>query len=313
MSNKKIVITDNIQISKEWSDKLLRLNNISYYTDVSDDEKTIMDRIKDAEIITANYIDITPAIIDACPRLKYIIVPAVGYEWVDVEYASTKGITVVNCPTHNANAVAELAILLLFTTARRVVVAQKQLSEGRWDPKNFIGQELSGKKLGLIGHGNIGKKISTLARGVGMSTQFVDSKSSPSDIDTLMSSSDAVMICASLNKNTENLIGKRRLNLMKKNAILINVARGAIIDEAALLDILKNQKIAGAGLDVFTNEPLTGPAPLRAQEFSKLSNVVATPHIGFNTLDTQVRLGKEIYENILHCQDDNPINIVGVC
>lgn len=310
MSNKKVVITDNIQVSKEWSDKILQHEDIEYYNDVPNNEKTIIDRIKDAEIITANYIDITPTIIDACPNLKYIVVPAVGYEWVDIKYAATKGITVVNCPTHNANAVAELAIALLFAVARQVVSAQKQLSEGKWEPKIFVGHELADKTMGLIGYGNIGKKISRLAEGIGMKTQFVNSKSSPGDIDSLIQSSDAVMICASLNDDTVNLVNQTRLKLMKKNAMLINVARGAIIDEGALLEMLQKGEIAGAGLDVFMDEPLTGSAPSRSQSLAQLPNVVATPHIGFNTTETQNRLGKEVYSNIIHCHNGDPINIV---
>jgi phosphoglycerate dehydrogenase-like enzyme len=304
----KIVIPDHIEISSEAAESIRRLP-VQMYNDIPN-EAEIIDRIKYAEIITANYIDITPKIIDAAPKLKYIIVPAVGYEWVDYKYATTKGIKVLNCPTFNSQAVAELAISLMFAVGRKIVEANTSLRNGEWQAARFKGFELSGKKLGLIGYGNIGKRIARMAEGIGMTVGYTNSKSSSAEIDKLFKESDVVTLCLPLNADTKGLVDAKRLTMLKSNAILINVARGPIIDQQALIEMLKSGKVAGAGLDVFNDEPLVGTPPQSIVELTKLPNVVATPHYGFNTVETAKRLGDELYENIKSCMDDAPINLV---
>jgi D-3-phosphoglycerate dehydrogenase len=257
-----------------------------------------------------SYIDITPGIIDACPKLKYIIVPAVGYEWVDYKYAASKGIKVINSSTHNSLAVAEHAIALLFAVIRNLYPAQASLQAGKWQSRDFRGIELHGKKVGLIGYGNIGKNIEAMAKGLGMNCSYVNSKSSSDDVDTLLSNSDVVIVCASLNDATRGLLDARRLGLLKQTTYLVNVARGAILDQEALMQALRNNKIAGAALDVFADEPLVGEPNENIVELSKLPNVVATPHIGYNTNETTFRLGEEIYTNIVACLNDEPQNII---
>lgn len=304
----KIVIPDHIEISPEAAERIHQLP-AQMYDDVPD-EAELINRIKDAEIITANYVDITPAIIDAAPKLKYIIVPAVGYEWVDHQYAATKGIKVLNCPTHNSQAVAELAVGLMFAVARRVVEANASLRSGAWQGKDYEGLELSGKKLGLVGYGNIGKRVEQMAQGLGMTVEHTNSKSSPEDIDKLLSESDVVTLCLPLNATTKGIINADRLALLKPTAILINVARGAVVDQAALVARLKDQAIAGAGLDVFNDEPLIGTPPAEIVELAKLPNVVATPHYGYNTAETAKRLGDELYAHLEACLQDAPVNLV---
>jgi len=280
------------------------------FEDVPKTEKEIIARIKDAEVITANYIDITSTIIDSCPHLKYIVVPAVGYEWIDFRYAATKGIKVINSPTHNSLAVAEHAIALLFSAARNIYPAQSSLQAGRWQSRDFRGIELHGKKLGLVGYGNISKSIEAIAKGLGMDCSYVNSTSTSDELDDLLKNSDVMVICASLNDATRGLIDARRLSLLKPTAYVVNVARGAIVDQGALLDALQNRRIAGAALDVFTDEPLVGEPNDKIVELSKLPNVVATPHIGYNTEETTFRLGEEIYANLVACRDNRPQNIV---
>jgi phosphoglycerate dehydrogenase-like enzyme len=296
----KIVITDRIELSSVATEKIKQLPAV-LHDDTPADEATIIERIKDAEIITANYIDITPSMIDAAPQLKYIIVPAVGYEWVDYKYASKKGIKVLNCPTHNSLAVAEHALALLFATVRSIVESDVALRNGDWQQEKYRGFELSGKRLGLVGYGNIGKNVARMAEGLGMTVVHTNSKSTDDELDKLLAESDVVVLCLPLNENTKNLISAERLSLMKQTAVLVNVARGAILDQAALYDALKDGRIAGAGLDVFTGEPLKGAPSDEIISLSKLPNVVATPHIAYNTEETALRLGDELLANIQAC------------
>lgn len=303
-----IVLPDKINISDDYKNKLRALG-AEVFDDLPDAAE-LKTRIKDAEIITASYVDITPDIIDAAPNLKYIVVPAVGYEWVDTDYAASKGITTLNCPTFNSQAVAEHAISLLMAVNRNLITGTDELRAGKWNPQALVGNELAGKKLGLIGYGNAGTRIEKIATVLGLGVSYINSKSTAGEVDTLISNSDFVIICAPLNDSTRNLIDERRLNLLKSTAILVNVGRGAILDQNALIELLKNKKIRGAGLDVFDGEPLTGVPSATIVELAKLPNVVATPHIAYNTEEINDKQGAEILANIQSCVESSPINVV---
>jgi len=304
----KIVLPDKINISKAYKDEIKKLG-AEVFDDLPD-EAELVHRIKDAEIITANYVDITPRVIDAAPKLKYIVVPAVGYEWVDATYAASKGITTLNCPTFNSQAVAEHAVSLLMAVNRNIVTGVDELRNGKWNPQNLIGYELDGKKLGLIGYGNVGTRIEKIATSLGLSVSYVNSKSTADEVDTLLGSSDFVIICAPLTDATRNLVDERRLNLLKPTAVLVNVGRGAIIDQGTLIETLKAKKIRGAGLDVFDGEPLTGVPSDTIVELAKLPNVVATPHSAYNAAEINDKQGAEILANLKSCLEDKPINVV---
>lgn len=305
----KIVFPDRIDLDQE-SVAAFRELGVRMYDDTPGDEAVIIERIRDAEIITANFIDITRTMIDNAPNLKYIISPAVGYEWVDHVYAATKGIKVLNCPTQNAEAVAEHAIALMFAVAHRIVEADTSLQAGEWKQQTLTGVELCRKKLGLVGYGKIGKLIEKKATSIGMQVTYVNSASTAEELDQLLQESDVVCLCLSLTDASKGLIDGRRLKLLKKSALFINVARGAIVDEVVLVELLKQNAIHGAGLDVFLNEPFTGGAPSSIQEIAKLPNVVATPHMAFNTEETMVRLGQELLVDIRSCLNGDPINVV---
>lgn len=305
----KIVIPDKIELSQTVLQKLNDLG-AKVYDDLPKSEEEIIERVKDAEIITAYYIDITESIIEAAKNLKYIISPAVGYEWIDVEAANKRDIKVLNCPTHNSQTVAEHAMALMLSSIRQIVPADLDLQEGDFQPLKFTGTELGGKQLGLIGHGNIGKRIERFASSFGMKVSYIDSKSTEQDLEVLLKESDIVCICAPLTDNTRNLLNADRIALLKKSAYLINVARGPIVDQAALYKALQNNEIAGAGLDVFTDEPLVGKVNEEIVQLAKLSNVVATPHVGATTTEALNRLGEEIVEDIQSCLDGKPINVV---
>lgn len=304
----KIVIPDKLDISEQYKNEIRKLGG-EVFDDLPDADE-LKNRIKDAQIITANYVDITPDIIDAAPNLKYIIVPANGWEWVDADYAATKGITTLNAPTHSSQGVAEHAISLILATNRNIVAGSTELRSGKWSPQELVGYELAGKKLGLIGYGNVGTRIEKITAALGLEVTYTNSKSTSEDIDNLLSSSDFIIICAPLTDSTRNLIDERRLNLLKPTAILVNVGRGAIINQKALTETLKAKKIRGAGIDVFDGEPLTGTPSAEIVELASLPNVVATPHVAYNTTEIHDKQGAEILVDIKSCLDGRPINVV---
>ena len=164
--------------------------------------------------------------------------------------------------------------------------------------------------MGLIGHGNIGKRIDKIASAFGMKVDYVDSKSSSQDLEYLLRQADIICVCASLTDKTRNLLNADRIAMIRRDSYIVNVARGQIIDQAALFEALQDKLIAGAGLDVFTDEPLTGKVNQAIIEIAKLPNVVATPHIGTATHEAHDRLSLEIINDIQSCLSGKPINVV---
>lgn len=306
----KVVITDFIKLDPESRQRLEKIPDIKIYDDADNDPKVIIDRIKDAEIITASYIDITSEIIGRCPKLKYIISPAVGSDWIDKKAATDHEIKILNCPSFNSQAVAEHAIALMFAVKRKIVQAHESLINGTWAPKEFIGTEIKDKHLVTIGHGNIGKKIATMAVGLGMKTSYSDSKTSDESVNKLLQVADVLVLCLSLNESTRGWLNKQRLNLLKNNCVVINVARGLIIDQEPFYEILKGGKIQGAGIDVFPNDRTIREADESIKRFLKLPNVVGTPHIAYNTIETSQRLGPELLADIESCLVGKPINVI---
>lgn len=304
----KVVIPDHIELSDEGRKKLENLPEITIYDDTVNDPSVIINRIKDAHVVTANYIDLTQEIIRNSPKLKYIISPAKGYEWIDVKEASKKKIKVLNCPTFNARAVAEHAFGLLLAVERHIVESHNAILKNKFP--HPTGRELFGKTLLVIGYGEIGKKATGIAKGFGMKTSYANTKTKSSDVDRMIADADCIILCLPLNNKTQGLFGKSRLALMKKSAVFVNVARALIVDQKALYNALKINKIAGAGLDVFPDDAtITKPTKL-ILDFAKLPNVVTTPHIGYKTEETAQRLGDELVANIKSCIKGKPINVV---
>ncbi|HEX8600002.1 MAG TPA: D-glycerate dehydrogenase [Chloroflexia bacterium] len=246
-------------------------------------------------------------VLDAAPALKVVANMAVGYNNIQVDEATTRGIAVTNTPGVLTDTTADFAWTLLMAAARRVVEADKFLRAGRfygWGPLMMVGQDVYGKTLGVIGFGRIGKAVAKRATGFDMQVLYFDRH--PADADTekalkarlvtmeeLLSESDYVTIHTDYNPETHHLIGKPELESMKPTAYLINTARGAIVDEAALVEALKNGTIAGAGLDVFEREPEVHAGLL------ELDNAVLAPHIASASLDTRNAMALMAAENII--------------
>lgn len=224
--------------------------------------------------------------------LKLVVRAGVGLDNVDLEAASKLGIKVENTPEAVSSAVAELTVGLMLAVARRLPEADRTVKGGGWSKEKFVGRELRGKTLGIIGLGRIGREVAKVCRAMGMRVIFYDVEDRSEyakaygcepmvSLESLLSQADIVSIHVPLTPQTRHIIGERELSLMKPGAILINTSRGAVVDERALTKALKDGKLGGAGLDVYEEEP---PKSL---ELVSLPNVVCTPHIGAQTVEAQ--------------------------
>ena len=229
-------------------------------------------------------------------NLKLIIRGGVGLDNIDVSYAESQGIKVRNTPKASSSAVAELALGHMFSLARFIGIANVTMREGKWNKKQYKGIELSGKTLGLIGFGRIGKELAKKAKALEMKVIYNDILGPAKDfpeysfvsLDKLLADSDFISLHVPGNKDKSPVISKAEFTKMKDGAYLINCARGSVVDEAALLEALNSGKIAGAGIDVFPEEP---PQNLDLIRHEKIS---VTPHIGASTKEAQKRIGAEI-------------------
>ncbi|AFK22931.1 D-2-hydroxyacid dehydrogenase [Pyrococcus sp. ST04] len=269
------------------------------------DEERLIELARDVEaIIVRSKPKVTRRVIENAPKLKVIARAGVGLDNIDVEAAKERGIEVVNAPGASSRSVAELAIGLIFAVARKIAFADRKMREGEWVKKQAMGFELEGKTIGIVGFGRIGYQVAKIAKALGMNILLYDPYPNEErarevggkfvDLETLLKESDIVTLHVPLLDSTYHLINEERLKLMKKNAILINASRGAVVDTNALVKALQEGWIAGAGLDVFEEEPLPKDHPL-----TKLDNVVLTPHIGASTYEAQERAGVEVAEKIV--------------
>jgi D-3-phosphoglycerate dehydrogenase len=222
----------------------------------------------------------------------------VGLDNVDVETAKAKGIEVVNTPGGSSIGVAELAIGLMLTAARHIARADATMKKGLWDKKKLGGIELYGKTLGVIGLGRIGSKVAERAQAfqmkiVAYDPYLKDSRYSMVSLDELLSTSDYVTIHIPATPETKNLLSKEQLTKMKEGAVLVNTARGGIVDEEALYEVLASGRLRYAAFDVYGAEP---PFPNKLIE---LENFIATPHIGASTKEGQIRVGVQAAEKII--------------
>ncbi|MEM2921777.1 MAG: 2-hydroxyacid dehydrogenase, partial [Candidatus Bathyarchaeia archaeon] len=287
--------------------------------DVQGDPKQFLPYITDAEILITHLARIDASVIDAGERLKVIGIARGGPVNVDVDEATKRKIPVLYAPGRNAESVADLTIGLLIAEARGIARAHSSLIAGHWRfdfySENLLGVELEGKVLGLVGCGHVGRKVIERAKGFGMRLYVydpyvpiaeVESLGAKSvDLDSLLKESDFISIHARLTKETEELIGKEAFEKMKPTAILINTARGGIVDEAALYEALRDRRIAGAAIDTFKEEPLYD-SPLL-----KLDNITVTPHIGSATREVALRSARLIAEEVAsYIAGRRPRNIV---
>jgi len=267
-------------------------------------KESLPELIKDCDaIIVRSATKVTKALIDAAPKLKVIGRAGVGLDNVDAEYAKAKGIKVVNTPEATSRSVAELAIGHMIAAARGIGYGTATMMAGKWEKKALEGVELYGKTLGLLGIGRIGSETAKLALALGMKViAYRKSGKDPgipgvhlvSSLDELLSQSDFISIHLPLTPETKNMIGREQLAKCKDGVIIVNCARGGIVDEDALYDGLRSGKVRAAGIDVFSEEP-----PIGIHKLATLPNVSLTPHIGAQTHEGQQRAGVQIAEKVI--------------
>ncbi len=228
--------------------------------------------------------------------MKLVIRGGVGVDNIDVSYAEEKGIKVTNTPNASSISVAELTIAHMFAISRFVNISNVAMREGKWDKKKYEGVEIYGKTLGLIGFGRIAREVASRARALGMNIIYTDiigevEESRPYkyvSFEEVLAQSDYISLHIPFNKEDGAVIDKQNIAAMKDGAYLLNCARGGVVDEAALLEALNSGKLAGAGVDVFEEEPTNNT------ELVNHPKVSVTPHIGASTAEAQTRIGEEI-------------------
>jgi D-3-phosphoglycerate dehydrogenase / 2-oxoglutarate reductase len=228
-------------------------------------------------------------------RLKLVIRAGVGVDNIDVAYATEKGIKVTNTPNASSISVAELTIAHMFAISRFVSISNVAMRAGKWDKKNYEGVEIFGKTLGLIGFGRIAKEVAIRAKALGMNVIYTDVLGEDvnlvykyGSLDEVLAESDYLSLHIPYDKETGAVINKTTIGKMKDGAYLLNCARGGVVDEAALLEALNSGKLAGAGVDVFEEEPT------KNTELVNHPKVSVTPHIGASTVEAQTRIGEEV-------------------
>ncbi len=266
----------------------------------------LKEKVKDADALLCMLTEkIDAEILDAAPRLKCVANYAVGFNNIDVDHATQKGIAVCNTPGVLTQTTADLAWALIMAAARRIVESDRLVRAGKftgWEPMLMLGVDVHEKTLGIIGMGRIGQAVARRAQGFDMKILWHDPGTDPdkfpsdyqkADLEELCRKSDFISLHAPLTPETRHLIGAQQFALMKKTAVLVNTARGPIVDEAALVEALKEGRIAAAGLDVFEDEPRISPGLI------ELPNVVLLPHIGSASVETRTKMALLAAENAI--------------
>ena len=260
------------------------------------DESEMIELVRGCKGLIVGVDPVSAAVLDAGP-LRVVVKYGGGLDNVDLSAASARGVTVTATPTANVRSVAELTIALLFALARHVVIHDRVVRAGSWSRR--LGIELEGKQLGLVGYGAIGRTVGRLAGGLGMSVVAHDPGLAAADVqlvalDELLESSHAVSLHLPLDERTRGLIGAREFALMRPDALLVNTARGGLVDEGALAEALRSGRLQGAAFDVFVEEPVPLDSPLLA-----LDSFVASPHAGAATGDAARRASLEALDLLL--------------
>ena len=311
-----IVITDGKTIFGENSgfDMLSDLGDVTIYKDTKDEE--LVERIKDADIVLCNKTVIKRHHMELCRSLKYIGLFATGYNNIDIDAAREFGIVVCNAGNYSTNAVAQHTFALILNHFNKISQYDRFTKENGWkksdvfSPIVYETHELKGKTIGIVGFGSIGEKVAKIAMAFDMNVlaynrhpkvyegvRFVD-------LETLVSQSDVVTVHCPLNGESEKMFNKELFKKFKRNSIFINTARGGIVDEDDLADMLRSKKIS-AGIDVLTKEPMD-----EKNELNSFSNITMTPHVAWAPVETRERLLGIVCENIANFMEGHPTNVV---
>ena len=311
----KIVVLDAYSVvgSDMNLDFLKKYDDVKIY-DTTKREQLIQ-RCKDAQVILTSKCVIDKEIIDECKNLKYVSEMATGYNNIDVQYCKEKGIVVTNVPSYASNNVSELVFAYLLDVFYNVRDYDTAIKQGDWiNAKDYMFHKhttynLAGKTMGIIGYGNIAKEVEKKALAFNMNV-IINKRSKDDDkkfvsLDYLLANSDIITIHVPLNDETKNFINKDNIAKMKDNVVFVNTARGAVVDEKALVEALNSGKIAHACLDVLSKEPMEKDSVLL-----DVKNITMTPHIGWAAFETRAVLIDVLDKNLKAYIDNTPINVV---
>jgi D-3-phosphoglycerate dehydrogenase len=314
--SRKILIAD--KISPEGMAWLESREGLTATFKPGQDEDALVEMIGEFDaVIVRSATRITARVLEAAANLKVIGRAGIGVDNIDVSGATEKGVVVLNTPDANATTTAELTIAHLLSLSRNLPGADRSVREGKWERAAFMGTEIAGKTLGILGYGTIGRLVAARALGLKMVVQvhdpFVNDEivrkdgCLPVDLDRLLAQADYLTLHCPVTDRTRGIIGAAQLAAMKPGARLINCARGPLIDEAALVEALELGHLAGAALDVFVREPPEN-SPLL-----ELANVMFTPHLGASTREAQVAVGTQIARQVaLFLETGEPVNAVNL-
>ena len=318
----KIVILDATALNPgDLSyDCINQFGDVTSY-DRTDGEALTIERIGDNEIILVNKVPITETVLAACPNIKLICVQATGYNIVDVEACARRGIPVTNVPSYGTAAVAQFTIALMLELCHRIGLHNHSVHQGDWTKStNFCywltpQMELEGKTLGIVGFGRIGQAVGKLAKAFGMHVLAYNRSQCDEgraiadyvDLDTLFRESDFISLHCPQTAETVNLINRETIAQMKDGAMLINTARGGLVDETALVEALESGKLRGAAVDVVSQEPMKADNPLLTTR-----KCIITPHIAWAPVEGRQRLLDCVVENIRAFLAGKPQNVVNM-
>lgn len=318
----KIVILDGRALSPgDLSyDCINQFGEVSLYQRTESETETIS-RIGDSEIVLVNKVPITEAVLAACPNIKLICVQATGYNIVDVDACAKRGIPVTNVPTYGTDAVAQFTMALILEMCHRIGLHNHSVHQGDWAKAETFcywltpQMELAGKTLGIVGFGRIGQAVGKLAKAFGMNviaynrSQCEEGRKIAEyvDLDTIFSQADIVSLHCPQTARTEKLINAETIAKMKDGAMLVNTARGGLVDEEALVAALESGKLRYAAVDVVSKEPMPLDNPLL-----KTRKCIITPHIAWAPIESRQRLLNTVVENIRCFLDGHPQNVVNM-
>lgn len=312
----KLVIIEPLGVENEKlleiaEEKISKDVEIVYYDTRVTDTETLIERGKDADILVVANLPLSEEVIEGCEKLKLLSVAFTGVDHIPLELCKKKGICVCNCAGYSTAAVSDLVFGMLISLYRRIAQCDTAVrNQGTKD--GLVGFELEGKKFGVVGTGAIGLRVAAIAQAFGCEVLAYSrtKKDVPgityTDLDTLLSQCDIVSLHTPLNDSTRGLIGKEQLALMKKNAVLINTARGPVVDSQALAEALNAEQIAGACIDVFETEP-----PIKKEHpLLNAKHVIATPHAAFATKEALVKRAVIVFDNITAWLNNAPQNVM---
>ncbi|MEG4484105.1 MAG: D-2-hydroxyacid dehydrogenase [Microcoleus sp.] len=294
--------------------ELATLGNFEVYLTTNSDQR--YERIKDADIVITKKVILDQPLLEKCPKLRLICLANTGMNNIDLQYTKERGISVINVADYCTEIVAQHTFAMLFWLLENLEYYNSYVKSGSYIQSPIHTHldrtfwELSGKRWGVIGLGNIGKQVATIAKAFGCEVVYFSTSGLNNNVDyqklslsELLLTSDIISIHASLNEKTMNLLNYDRLKMMKSSAYLINVARGNIVNEAALVKALNENRLAGAGLDVLSVEPLKSDNPLLA--INNKEKLLITPHIAWASIEARNRLVKRVAQNIRNFLKDD--------